>query len=482
MRSFGETLRCCIENQNISINSISKLTGINRGWLYNVFSGERNLPEDKFQILLQKIFFTKSNEELLRESYYTMLYGYSEYRNIRKIIKFFNETYRESCNVGTFSDDTFTLPLTNICPVSKGNIASALRYIIYNEVERSFKPIIYTNHPYNLKSVDNCFYSVLHGKDNNILLNHMIRFERKSNTKNNLDNILHSLRYLKLRQNVHYYYSENFSTEISGIIYPYFVITATGALLFDAAGSQGLFIHNEPDTLSELCKRADNLISKCTPLASFPENILELKDLVEPVAYKGVSSYLQYYPCWAQFVNSALLGEIMHPELPFRDSIIQIAERYYSSIMSNNPLHFFCLSGVADFVNNGRFFEAPEDVVPKLSYSMRVNMLETMIAHIEGPDDNFFLLDERVVSIPQNLEISYCEDCVTLFTTISDGPESYVGECVVHLEDKSIAADFRNFQDYIVRNGFVHTKEYALRNLSDLLVICKELAAGQKAD
>lgn len=35
--TFGETLKQCLNDSDASIRKFSAITGINRGWLYNIF-------------------------------------------------------------------------------------------------------------------------------------------------------------------------------------------------------------------------------------------------------------------------------------------------------------------------------------------------------------------------------------------------------------------------------------------------------------
>ena len=75
MKQFGDVLKQCMAEQALSVNAVSKTIGLNRGWLYNVFTGVKNLPEEKLQLMLNEVDFTPKNVELLRESYYRAVYG-----------------------------------------------------------------------------------------------------------------------------------------------------------------------------------------------------------------------------------------------------------------------------------------------------------------------------------------------------------------------------------------------------------------------
>lgn len=482
MSPFGEALKQCIEDQGISVNGFAKDTGINRGWLYNIFTGVKKLPEDKFHAMLRDIDFTAANEELLRGAFYREAFGDDEYENIIFIADFFNKTFTESCAVKPEKADSFKRPDANMFTVEPNSFKSALRNVVREEIETSAAPVIYTNFSYKLKHVDNNIYTALRNCGKAVIFHHLVQFERKSHSQNNLRNVLQSLRYIQLRQNVRYTYTDSVTASFTGTLYPYYIVTATGGLLFDAAGKYGLFIHKEQAVLSQLCSQAAAMMTKSTPLAAFPKTILEAKALNEPATYTGVKSYLVRYPCWTQFADSELLEKAINPAFPLRESIIQIADRYYGDILRGNPLHFFTLSGITDFVYNGQFYEAPEVLVPPFSPALRVYVLEKMIAYLNDPADHFFLLDERKISIPDSFVVTYCEGSVMIFLKAILDADAFFGQGVVNIEDKSIAADFRNFQDYIVRNGFVHAKDYALHSLSDLLVICKELAAGKESE
>ena len=39
--SFGVVLKDCLNEANASVRNFSQITGINRGWVYNIFNGKK---------------------------------------------------------------------------------------------------------------------------------------------------------------------------------------------------------------------------------------------------------------------------------------------------------------------------------------------------------------------------------------------------------------------------------------------------------
>ena len=82
MSQFGEMFKRIMTEQGYSVSSFSKLTTLDRGWLYAIFSGKRKLPEPNLQSILNGNFFTQESSERLRQAYYEEIYGKEQMQRI----------------------------------------------------------------------------------------------------------------------------------------------------------------------------------------------------------------------------------------------------------------------------------------------------------------------------------------------------------------------------------------------------------------
>ncbi|GEM_PF-3280220 len=478
MKNFGAVFQQCLDNQNISINQLARNLEFNRGWLYNVFAGRKTMSEEKFLRLLNTVEFTPKNAELLREAYYSAVYGIQAYKRILTIKRLLAEEADNKPPCGPITEKELTPP-DSFALVDEESLSGVLRYILKKEFTGSDVPVVYTNYPYGLKHIDEMVYCASSGCGKETNFNRILTFERNPKGSYNLDNVLKSLKYLKLRHHVWYHYADSVPEPRLDTVFPYFFITSSSVLLFDSLCKTNLFLGDET-MAKDFRRKAEGFIENCEALAVYPESILELKDLMEPNLLKGEYMIIQRSPCWAAYINREVLENIIAKDLPFRDAYIQIAERYYSDLFSKRFTHIVSLSGAAEFTASGRLYEAPEAIVPILTPAMKAYMLESLLKEVETEPAQIRFIDENTARIP-NVEISYCETVVNIIGVVSQGPEGYMGEYFLSLKDRHIAADFRNFRDYITRNGFFCEPQYVINTLKDLLSVCKNGEQPEKA-
>ena len=244
MKQFGDVLKQCMAEQALSVNAVSKTIGLNRGWLYNVFTGVKNLPEEKLQLMLNEVDFTPKNVELLRESYYRAVYGREAFDRIVLIKTVLAQAAGAKPPNGLQTQWEY-IPPEDSCLVDDENLPGVLRHILNTESAGSAEPVVFTNYPYNLQKIDDIVYCAAAGfRDKKVDFHHILTFERNPKGDHNLKNVLKSARFLKLRQNIWFHYADSIATEAFGTVFPYFFITTNCVLLFDNFCKTNLFLRD----------------------------------------------------------------------------------------------------------------------------------------------------------------------------------------------------------------------------------------------
>ena len=67
---FGELLKKTLKENKVKITHLSSLIGMNRMAVYAVFNGEKKLPEDIFNLILEKFEFSPAQAAELSRLYY----------------------------------------------------------------------------------------------------------------------------------------------------------------------------------------------------------------------------------------------------------------------------------------------------------------------------------------------------------------------------------------------------------------------------
>ena len=94
MFEFGDSFKRIMGEQGYSVSSFSKLTGLDRGWLYAIFAGKRKIPEQTLQKILTGSFFTQENSQQLRRAFYEEVYGNDQMERILYLQDHFQEFRR----------------------------------------------------------------------------------------------------------------------------------------------------------------------------------------------------------------------------------------------------------------------------------------------------------------------------------------------------------------------------------------------------
>ncbi len=73
--SFGKYLEEIIRKREISINNLTKLSGVNRGKLYSVFESKRTLNLEELFALINNLGFLEIEVRNLLNLYFEEMYG-----------------------------------------------------------------------------------------------------------------------------------------------------------------------------------------------------------------------------------------------------------------------------------------------------------------------------------------------------------------------------------------------------------------------
>ena len=202
--SFGELLKTYINESDVSVRMFSEITGLNRGWLYNIFSGKKSLPEDKFFKLLENFPFSLEQNTALRDAYWSDFYGRETFSKIKYILSEFKKH-------NELNDGDFLLPKSQkiydedfIFLFSKDELTDAVTFLFNQNVADS-DSCIYTNYSYAHECLDNLFYSCIL-KNSMIKYYHMVNFDMSINNNiHNLRNIFSSIKYAAKKINTYYF-------------------------------------------------------------------------------------------------------------------------------------------------------------------------------------------------------------------------------------------------------------------------------------
>ena len=228
---FGELLKTYINESDVSTRMFSQITGLNRGWLYNIFSGKKSLPEDKFFKLLENFPFSAEQNVALRDAYWSDFYGRETFSKIKYILSEFQKHNARSDDDFLLSNSKKVYDKDVIFLFSKYELTDAMTFLL-NKNAADSDSCIYTNFSYEHECLDNLFYSCVL-KNSMIQYYHMVNFDISiNNSVHNLRNIFSSIKYAANKVNT-YYFHTNTNTVAIDNLFPYFIVSTHGVIVYD---------------------------------------------------------------------------------------------------------------------------------------------------------------------------------------------------------------------------------------------------------
>lgn len=472
MERFSDFLEHFLEEQNISKRSLGKTIDVNPGFLHRIFSGERTMPISMFTAILNAYHFPVTCENRLREAFFREYFGEAQLERVLYI-------HRSLGALVVPKSSSFLPEQNQVFPKEPSqsingilDLTEAIRFLLQSEFEQSAQPCIYTNYPFSSHEIDETVYVEMTNTACSPLLYHMVSFDQSNRSTSNLNTLFSSLRYLKLRQNIWYQYTGDSNTV--GLLYPHYFISSRYVLLFSSERQAGIFLSGE-ETVQSNVMIVQKMLAECIPLAQFPDHILEFKEMAMQAAHCGLLFDISLYPCLGDFFEHPFLNVVGRPELPMREAMIQIVETHYNTIKKNAVhTHIHTQKGFRRLTQTGYIKEFPETFVTRIPVELRRHILERDLEKIKEESPRLYILDETKVGLPEDWCLEIYQDRVLFSGRLSNGPESYMGECLVTINNHQIAEDFQAYHAYLLHGGFACSAEFASSFLESLLSECQE--------
>ncbi len=476
MLQFGETFKRIMTEQGYSVSSFSKLAGLDRGWLYAIFSGKRKLPEQNLQKILNGNFFTQENSQQLRQAYYQDIYGKDQMERILFLQQHFSEFYHARQPVCSCLP-----PMAPFVPES-GYLSSPPE--VFRAVDQMLQQLqssgspqkAATNLPFALVQLDDLLYQNLGKTPSGFTLYRMIPLLQNHRGLHNLKALFSSLRYL--RQNVHlycYYIAQpHFWQTVQ--LFPYYLITPQAVLLLRQDGEQGMLIRNK-----EFCANMEesflNALKNCSEMSCSYSNALaflskshDMYSMEFDVELGNTMTMLLNRNLLQQYGSSRFTGAN-------REKVIASLLHFLQQQAANSNENFLLLSrqNVLDFLRTGTFPNIPLDYLKPLSPKDRIALLSQMETHLKNhPKQSLGILDEQFFGNYSNdFSINLARQSNSVIICGQKSPktgQSFVGEYRLKISNAVLYHDFLNFFDYAKRNRYIYDQENSLAILRELIL------------
>ena len=453
--NFGKYLEKCLKKHDISLNSVANTLGLNRGDLYHIIDSKRKLKPEAFKKLVESFGFMPEEERRLTDLFFSSFYGEKEFERIKFIIESLN-SFNKNLEVKEQKIPDFK---KNFALGGKTEILSAVKYLCENSDSE-----IITNYPFENKKMDALIYSMC--KDGEIRsLKHIVTFLNESGPIENLRTLFCGLKFFYEQQFLYYYYENSEDGDKS--LYPYFVASENGAVLYNE--KSGIYIDDE-DVVEDVLKRAEKMLSECEQLGSEMPNIFELKDTYVAAVTNGPEIYeICPIPCLMCYSDKEFFYSISKPDLPNREFLVNVANDHYSNINKLVKYNQYMTVEGLDFLFKEReCLEMPSEYADRMSKETLKRLFEKLRSAIESGYAR--ILDTNKLNAPTNLQIEITANGAMIYGYIFREGENTEKPFLVVIKDKSLMASFTNFFDYLERGDFIYSKDTAMAYVSNRIV------------
>lgn len=461
MPSFGELFKKSIQDCGYTINQFAKKLDFNRGTLYSVFSGTKNLPEDVFHRALS--FLGPSQEEsTLLKAYYSDIYGPAMehilflQQELNRISDSENNTFSEDINKDT-------------------SLVSALKEIFF-QAQTEALPEVYTNYSFSAAAIDDAVYTTLKSCANSVTLRHYVLTEISGTSTENLQTLLSSLRYMELKQNVYTLPVPAPVLPQQFAPFPYFFVTSDRLFLLNQDGTIFFFV-DEPAIVDTVFQDAIRTFMMAKPLANFISPTFDFRSVIEllemSLPAQGTHSCIESQMCLSNSLSDpTFLDAIAAPTLPLRSPLIRLVAQHYSELVKRACPTISSAAGCLRFLETGIAEDLPQRLIGPAPIPLRRQAFQRMLESIECEENVHAILNQAKLRLPQKFAFILNSDRHSVTITSTDYAWT------IPVEDPHLQDDFFNFLDYCHRGHLVLSQQEASAFLRQLMACCDNSEAS----
>lgn len=456
MRPFGELLKKSILDMGYTVNQFAKKLDFNRGTLYSVFSGTKNLPEEVF---LRALSFLGAgpDKDALTQAYYADIYGRETMEHILFLQRELNRIAdRETAPISDTSGEAPPL-------------VSALKTLFAAAGEEELQEI-YTNYAFSATAIDDAVYSVMVSYTGPVSLRHYTFTELGGSGTENLQALLGSLRYMDLRQNTYILPVSDPMLLQQFVPFPYFFVSPHHLLMTDRDG-RSFFFSDTPLAADTVFQEALHAFLEAKPLATFMSpsfdfrSVIELLDMSLPS--QGLHSCIESQMCLVDSLSDLdFLDAIAAPTIPLRAPLIRLVSQHYRELSKRACPTLSSAGGCLRFLETGIAEDLPGRLTVPAPPFFRRLALQRLLQSIENGEDTHAILDDTKLRLPKKFAFILNSNSQAVTITSTDYAWS------ISVEDPHLRDDFFHFLDYCRRGHLVLSREASSTFLRQLISLC----------
>lgn len=474
MSEFSNLLSKLVEEKDVKVYPMVQYCNLDRSTMYKIINGKRN-PSSLQLVhkICEYMNLTPAESEKLVEAYHITLIGSEVYyrrKHVKNFIKKFHTLCTPLCTTikfpvwtsEIFSGDKESFPLSG-----RSQINNALLGMLMQSPQK-IQMVIQPDYSFLMDLLVSISQSSSQLEIEHILClnNHeSITSDRLHYNLMCLEKIL-PMYYGDCKYTPYYYYDDITSHFHSLSLFPYLILTDTGAITCSCDLQYGILYKN-PQTILMFREIFYNYRQSTSQLINQVNSFTEQCQSLSQMKIGTDTAYsFQSEPCLIPFIPQNWLEKYIYPDFPDRDMAISLLKDYIPTRSRKSSQHllvsYFNKKGILNFMNTGRLGEIPEELCAPFSMEDRIYLLNKLIDSFQTND--CFMLKNELAEIPPKLYIYANNQCGYLLFPDKNG-------CITHLtlEEHSLLNTFYDFVGSLKENEFLYSKEETIEFLKTLL-------------
>lgn len=479
MDTFSDELQTYIDNAGLKIQTLSKLTMIERTRIHKIISGDRMPDEEMLERIISVLMLTPEQSIKLRKLYVIKKMGssiYSRHMLVKNMIEnmAISPIRNSEINLSFYhsmgDQDSYTLYGTN-------EIQSTLKAVIEMEAARPSGKIMIIAQPGFSFLFD--LLTILGQHKPELCIEHIMCLQQSTGEKDDngynisclsaISPLLSSV--LKYTPMVYY---DNVTSHINSTsILPYIIMTEDCVLNISYDIKHAMFFRSR-SFMEFYASVYRNIYNISTPMFNKLGSALDYLGHYENTSAFSCNLNLFSEPCLGFFItrNKDMLNKYCLPNFPNRHELLNMysqlmEKRYKKHIECNNIIEsYFTIDGLDKFISTGRISELPDEYYIPFEKADRYKLLNEMYTHSRKGLFYPAIIDNRNFTVPENIVVA---------SAIVPSSASIV--CIHHkfgpiafdLNEQSLIYSIANFLVYLKKSDLVLSFEKTLEIIEDRL-------------
>lgn len=414
MQTVINSILNILSENNISIYSLSKSSGINQSTLHKILHSERSMKSKYFYTIIDNLPISLNDKSILTDRYQKLTLGREKYNAQSCILNMLKN----------FSNDSFSILSNRLIPptvypssttdtaIYKGSSVATVVSMALIEEMGCPSPKAYIYVPGSSPKISSYIDSTIKLYDTDMHINFMIDFVGSSSpakTNYNL-RILQNIMPLALSSsadyNFYYTYVEAVTDSSYMTPYPYFIVTSDRVIWINHDFDEILVINDYAVT--------KNMITYCEGKLTKYKRFLEVSSDVQSIVGTLVNNQdktsehycIEYEPCFSLYFTNEMIDSVVPEGVQGREQLVQMLYTRLSQLKQiKSSIQIFNKNSLAEFARTGRIAEFPTEFSRPCTKEERQFILNSLIASAKS--------DKHIIRAlnPINLQIS---DCLSL--------------------------------------------------------------------